>query len=112
MAYEDMEPETTGPIRWSVSLRADGDREMSLEEIVELADAVAAHGGIASGMGTTSYGAQVLVTADGPRRAAELASALFTEAAAKAGLPAWPIADVHVMSEEMDIAEDDEPVIF
>ncbi|MFT4286065.1 hypothetical protein [Nocardioides sp.] len=112
MAYEDLDPDDAGPIRWSVSVRADGDREITLAEIVELADAVAEHGGIASGMGTTSYGAQVLVVADGPRRAAELASAVLTEAAARAGLPDWPVADVHVMSEEMDIAEDDEPVVF
>lgn len=89
-------------MRWSVSLRADGDREMSLEEIVELADAVAGHSGIASGMGTASYGAQVIVEADGPRRASELAVALFQRAAATAGLPAWPVADLRVVSEEQD----------
>ena len=47
----------------SVSLVADGDREMTIEEIVELADAVAACNGIASGIGTTSYGAQLVVEA-------------------------------------------------
>ena len=41
---------------WCVE--ADGDREVTLEEVVELADAVARHGGIASGIGTPSYGAQ------------------------------------------------------
>jgi hypothetical protein len=94
-------------MRWSVSLRADGDRAMSLEEIVELADAVAVHGGIASGMGTTSYGAQLVVEADGPRRASELATALFHQAATTAGLPAWPVADLRAVSEEQD-AEDEE----
>ena len=41
-------------MRWIVSLRADGDRLMERDEIVELADAVAAHEGIASGIGTAS----------------------------------------------------------
>ena len=45
-------------MRWSVSLVAEGDRVITHEEIVELADAVAASRGIASGIGTTSYGAQ------------------------------------------------------
>ena len=43
---------------------AEGDRVMTREEIVELADAVAPHGGIASGIGTTRYGAQLVVDAD------------------------------------------------
>ena len=38
---------------------AEGDRVMTREEIVELADAVAASSGIASGIGTTGYGAQM-----------------------------------------------------
>lgn len=51
-------------MKFSVSLVAHGDREMTLDEIVELADAVAPLNGIASGMGTTSYGAQIMVEAD------------------------------------------------
>ncbi|MBL6925128.1 MAG: hypothetical protein ISR42_07060 [Acidimicrobiia bacterium] len=47
-------------MRWSVSLHAEGDRILSLEEIIALADAVAPMGGIASGMGTMTYGAQVV----------------------------------------------------
>lgn len=91
-------------MRWSVNLVAEGDRVMSREEIVELADAVAAVGGIASGIGTTSYGAQVVVEADDPESAARLGTAEFTRAVAKAGLPPWPIVDVRATSE----AEDDD----
>ncbi|MBC8194174.1 MAG: hypothetical protein H8E69_00230 [Actinobacteria bacterium] len=43
-----------------MSLHAEGDRILSLEEIIALADAVAPMGGIASGMGTMTYGAQVV----------------------------------------------------
>ena len=43
-------------MRWSISVRADGDRPMEREEIVELADAVAAWEGIASGIGTSRAG--------------------------------------------------------
>src|SRR3954451_7571571 len=53
-------------MRWSVTVEAEGDRGMTREEIVELADAGAGHGGIASGIGTTSYGAQLVVEADTP----------------------------------------------
>ena len=38
-------------VLWSVSVQAVGDRPMTHEEIVELADAVAAAQGVASGIG-------------------------------------------------------------
>jgi hypothetical protein len=91
-------------VRWSVNVVAEGDREVSREEVVELADAVAALGGIASGIGTTRYGAQLVVEAEDRAAAIELASAEFTRAAVTAGLPPWPIADVAAISE----ADDDE----
>jgi len=97
-------------MQWSVSVRADGDREMTVEEITELADAVAGNGGVAAGVGAPSYGAQLVVEAEGPRQAADRASALFTAAASRAGLPSWPIADLHVVSEEMDAAPEDDEV--
>jgi hypothetical protein len=93
-------------MQWSVSVRADGDREMTLAQITELADAVAEHSGIASGIGAHAFGAQLIVEADGPRAAAERGSAVFLAAAARAGLPPWPVSDVHVVSEEMDAADD------
>lgn len=93
-------------MRWSVSLQAEGDRVMTREEIVELADAVAVHSGIASGIGTTRYGAQLSVEAASREDAVERASAEFTRAAGRAGLPPWPIAEVGV------IGEDDEDLGF
>ena len=39
-------------MRWSVTLQAVGDRVLTREEVVELADAVAPHAGVASGIGT------------------------------------------------------------
>ena len=39
-------------MRWSVGIEAEGDRVLSREEVVELADAVAANSGIATGIGT------------------------------------------------------------
>ena len=89
-------------LKWSVNVVAEGDRVMSREEIVELADAVASFGGIASGIGTTRYGAQLVVEADDRETALELASAEFVRAAACAGLPAWPIANVGAVSEADD----------
>ncbi len=89
-------------MRFSVSVVADGDREMSIDEIVELADAVAASNGIASGIGTTSYGAQIVVDAPTSDAAAELAVIEFTAAAERAGLPPWPISRVETIGEEDD----------
>jgi len=98
-------------VRWSVSAQAAGDRELSREEIVELADAVAPSGGVASGIGQTAYGAQLLVDAETREQAVERGVAIFTAAAARAGLPAWPVSAVSAMSEDEDreSGEDGEP---
>ena len=90
-------------MKFSVSLVADGDREMTIDEIVELADAVAAGNGIASGIGATSYGAQIVVEANSSDEAVEVAMAEFVEAAKRAGLPDWPVARVETVREETDI---------
>jgi hypothetical protein len=88
------------PVRWSVGIEAEGDRVFTREEIVELADAVAAHSGIATGIGTSHYGARLLVVAGSRDEAIEKASALFTAAARTAGLPAAPIVAAAAISEE------------
>ena len=89
-------------MRWSVSLEAEGDRMMSREEILELADAVATSSGIASGIGTKRYGAQLVVEADSRDEAIELATEEFVQAVARAGLAKCPIVRVEVVSEEED----------
>ena len=89
-------------MKWSVSVVAEGDRVVSREEVVELADAVAPFGGIASGTGTTMYGAQILVEADTSDEAVELAVAIVQRAAATAGLPVWPIGRVETIGEDDD----------
>jgi hypothetical protein len=91
-------------MKWSVAVEADGDRVMTREEIVELADAVAMSSGIASGIGTSTYGAQVVVEADDQDGAVERAREVFGAAVIAAGLPEWPVARVGVISE----ADDDE----
>ncbi|HEY7174644.1 MAG TPA: hypothetical protein VH442_06985 [Micromonosporaceae bacterium] len=93
-------------MRWSVSVVAEGDREVSNAEVVELADAVAASGGIASGIGTPSYGAQLIVEADDRETAVERATDEFVRAVAKAGLPSWPITHVGAISEADDELDD------
>ncbi|HET8664324.1 MAG TPA: hypothetical protein VFM08_08420 [Nocardioides sp.] len=89
-------------MQWSVSAQAAGDRELTREEIVELADAVAPASGVASGIGQTAYGAQLLVEAPTREEAVEKGSALFRAAAARAGLPPWPITAVSAMNEDED----------
>lgn len=98
-------------MRWSVSLVAEGERVIALEEVVELADAVAVHSGIATGAGTMSYGVQLVVDAANSEEAVEKAIPIFSEAVARAGLPSWPIVDVETIGdeEEMDWYQDIPP---
>ncbi len=88
--------------RWSVGIEAEGDRVLSREEVVELADAVAASHGIATGIGTNRYGAQLIV--DAPSRAQAIAKATeeFLRAASVAGLPTAPVVRAEAISEDED----------
>jgi hypothetical protein len=97
-------------VRWSVAIEAEGDRVLTREEVVELADAVATSSVIASGIGTTRYGAQLVVEADSLDAAVELARAEFIAAAARAGLPTWPIVRMDAMSEADDLNDLDDLV--
>jgi hypothetical protein len=92
-------------MKWSVSLVAEGDRVVSLDEIVELADAVAGMGGIASGVGSMSYGAQLVIDAPNADDAVELALPAFVAAAERAGLPNWPVTRAEAVSEVDDMEE-------
>ncbi|HEV2239702.1 MAG TPA: hypothetical protein VGR98_01555 [Streptosporangiaceae bacterium] len=89
-------------LRWSVGIEAEGDRVLTREEVVELADAVAACAGIATGIGTNRYGAQLVVQAAGRDEAIERATREFVDAAARAGLPQAPIVRVEAVSEDED----------
>jgi hypothetical protein len=91
-------------VRWSVGIEAEGDRVLTREEVVELADAIAARDGIATGIGTNRYGAQLIVQADRREQAIEQATEVFQQAAAKAGLPAAPIVRAEALSEDEDAA--------
>jgi hypothetical protein len=86
-------------VRWSVGLEAEGDRVFTREEIVEFADAVAASSGVATGIGTSRYGAQLLVTAASREAAIAAATGTFRAAAKTAGLPAAPIVRTEAISE-------------
>ncbi len=90
---------------WSVTLQASGDRPMTHEEIVELADAVAPAQGIASGIGAEAYGVQLVVEAADREEAIALGRLLFAEAAAIAGLPAWPVTAEDAISEAEELDE-------
>lgn len=93
-------------LRWSVGIEAEGDRVMELEEVVELADAVAPSGGIATGIGTTRYGAQLVVLAATREEAVEKGRAEFAAAVVKAGLPGYPVVRVEAVSEDDDADPD------
>ncbi|HKT05559.1 MAG TPA: hypothetical protein VJT31_39080 [Rugosimonospora sp.] len=89
-------------MKWSVSIVAEGDRVVSHDEVVALADAVAGWGGIATGLGRMRYGAQVVVDADDRVSAVQRATDVFTRAAGRAGLPPWPVTEVDAVSESDD----------
>ena len=86
-------------MRWSVGIEAEGDRVLTTGDVVELADAVAGSDGIATGIGTTRYGAQLVVEADTRDDAIGKATAVFLAAARNAGLPAAPIVRTEAISE-------------
>ncbi len=89
-------------MRWSVGIQAEGERVASREEIVELADAVASYHGIATGIGSQVYGAQLIVEADSRDEAIEKAKLRFTQAVAAARLPDGPIVRTEAISEDED----------
>ncbi len=75
---------------------------LTREDIVELADAVAACDGIATGIGTSRYGAQLVVDAASRDEAINAATDLFLRAATAAGLPPAPVVRTEAISEEED----------
>ena len=86
--------------KWSVSIQAEGDRPVALEEVVALADAVAPLEGIASGVGAMAYGAQIVVEADTADDAVQAAMEAFAAAVETANLPAWPMTRAEVIGED------------
>jgi hypothetical protein len=92
-------------VRWSVGIEAEGDRILTREEVVELADAIAVSNGIATGIGTSRYGAQLIVEADNRDDAIGLATQTFVAAAATAGLPPAPVVRTEAISEPEEEAD-------
>jgi hypothetical protein len=91
-------------VRWSVGIEAEGDRVLTREQVVELADAVAASGGIATGIGTNRYGARLIVEAGSRDEAIEKAAEEFWRAARKARLRPGPVVRTEAVSEDEDAA--------
>ena len=95
-------------VRWSVGIEAEAEAGAVLtrEQVVELADAVAASGGVASGIGTSRYGARLIVQASSREEAVARATEEFTRAVAKAGLPPAPVVRTEAVSEDEDAEGD------
>lgn len=89
-------------MRWSVGIQAEAGRTLTREEVVELADAVAAYDGIATGIGSNRYGAQLIVQAESRDEAIAKAKRQFAMAAARAKLPGGPIIRTEATSEHED----------
>ncbi len=89
-------------MRWSVGIEAEGDQALTREQVVELADAVAASGGIATGIGTSRYGAQLIVEAASREEAIDRATEEFWRAVRKARLRPAPVVRTEAISEDED----------
>lgn len=88
-----------------MGIQAEADRKLSREEVVELADAVAAYHGVATGIGSSRYGARLVVQADSREDAIQKATSQFTKAVEQARLPDGPIVMTEAVSEdEEDLA--------
>ena len=85
-----------------MGIQAEADRILSREEVVELADAVAEYDGIATGIGSNVYGAQLVVQASSRDEALDAAKARFARAVSTARLPEGPIVRAEAISEEED----------
>ena len=92
-------------MRWSVGVEAECGHVLSREQVVDLADAVAEYDGIATGIGTARYGAQLIVEAASREAAIEAGTARFRRAAAAARLPEGEIVRAEAISEEEDLAD-------
>ena len=75
-----------------------GSRALSAASCANASD------GIASGIGSSRYGAQLIVEADGREAAIEKATGEFTRAAAQAGLLPAPVVRTEAISEDEDAA--------
>ena len=89
-------------MRWSVGIEAEAGQMLTREQVVELADAVAGRGGVASGIGTSRYGARLIVQAGSREEAMARATEEFTAAVAKAGLPPGPVVRTEAVHEDED----------
>ena len=89
-------------MRWSVGVEAEAGRVLTREEVVELADAVAVCDCIATGIGTSRYGAQLIVEADSREESGEKATEEFWRAVRKAGLKPAPVVRTEAISEDED----------
>ena len=87
-----------------MGIEADGDEVLTREQVVDLADAVAATDGIATGIGTTRYGARLIVEAASREEAIEKATEEFWRAVRKARLRPAPLVRTEAISEDEEAA--------
>jgi hypothetical protein len=83
-----------------VGIEAEGDEVLTREQVVDLADAVAATDGIATGIGTTRYGARLIVEAASREEAIEKATEEFWRAVRKARLRPAPLVRTEAIRED------------
>jgi hypothetical protein len=91
-------------VRWSVGIEVENHLVLTREQVVELADAVAPSDGIATGIGSTRYGARLVVEAGGREEAIEKATEEFWRAVRKARLWPGPVVMTEAVSEDEDAA--------
>ena len=93
------------PVRWSVSVVAEGDRVMSARRSSSSRTRWPAAVAWPAGSGATGTARRSWSFADDRDEAIEKGRAAFAEAVAKAGLPDFPIVHVEAVSEDEDTEE-------
>lgn len=76
---------------WTVTVTAEGDRELSDEEYARFVDVVEPAGATPFGAGSRAYGLTVVLAAGSRDEALSLGAQALRGAAVQAGLPDWPI---------------------
>jgi len=76
---------------WTVTVAAEGDRDLTDDEYARFVGIVEPAGGTPFGAGTQAYGLTIVLAAGSRDEALELGTRALRGAAAQAGLPEWPV---------------------
>lgn len=92
--------------RWTVTVFADGDRDVTADELTRLTAAVTPMGGVPTGGEDRGYGLQIAIAAGTRDEAVTIATGALADAARQAGLPPWPVTRSQALGDHEVVARD------